>query len=25
VAGEYGGTEFHMGSMPAYAALELTL
>jgi hypothetical protein len=25
VAGEYGGTDFHMGSMPAYAALELTL
>ena len=25
VAGEYGGTEFHVGSMPAYAALELTL
>jgi hypothetical protein len=25
VAGEYGGTEFHVGSMPAYAALELTV
>ena len=25
VAGEYGGTEFHVGSTPAYAALELTL
>ena len=25
VAGEYGGTEFHVGTMPAYAALELTL
>jgi hypothetical protein len=25
VAGEYGGTEFHVGSMPAYAALELTI
>jgi hypothetical protein len=25
VAGEYGGTEFHVASMPAYAALELTV
>jgi hypothetical protein len=25
VAGEYGGTEFQVGSVPAYAALELTV